>query len=267
MTVLDVASHSGRIALIVGAGSRGGIGYACSETLAALGASVVVADLPDRPLAELVASLPKGTLCSAQPMDVTDPQSIEGAVADVVSRHGRIDSLLYAAGVLFMEPFLEMTLEAWEETLAVNVTGAFLVGQAVARRMVKQETGGRIVLIGSNAGRVPRLSTHSYGASKAAIIQLARSMALELAPHGITVNALCPGSTATSMMVNVQAKGDPERLQGVVRGSIEQWRTGIPLGRLADPADQAAVAAFLLGEGGRHITGQALCVDGGQTFF
>lgn len=267
MTVLNVASHAGRVSLVVGAGSRGGIGYACAETLATLGASVIVADLPDRPLAELAAALPNGKSCSGQPLDVTEPRGVEDAVAAVIERYGRIDSLVYAAGVLFMEPFLEITLAAWEKTFAVNVTGAYLVGQAVARAMVEKKSGGRMVLIGSNAGRVPRLSTHSYGASKAAIIYLARSMALELAPHGITVNALCPGSTATSMAIDVQAKGDLTRLEGVIRGSIEQWRTGIPLGRLADPADQAAVAAFLLGEGGRHITGQALCVDGGQTFF
>ena len=266
MTVIDFHTQSGKTALIVGAGSRGGIGYACAETLVAQGATVAIADLPSCPLDTLAADL-KGPRCSGHSIDVTNPASVEKAVAEVVERHGRIDSLVYAAGVLFMERFLDMTLDHWEKTFAVNVTGGFLVAQAVARRMVEQDAGGRIVLIGSNAGRVPRLSTHSYGASKAAIIHLARSMALELAPHRINVNALCPGSTATSMAVDVQAQGDPKKLEGVVRGSLEQWRTGIPLGRLADPADQAAVIAFLLGEGGRHITGQALCVDGGQTFF
>jgi NAD(P)-dependent dehydrogenase (short-subunit alcohol dehydrogenase family) len=92
-------------------------------------------------------------------------------------------------------------------------------------------------------------------------------MALELARYGITVNAVCPGSTATKMLVDVQAKSNPNLLDGIIHGSIEQWRTGIPLGKLAEPEDQAAMAVFLASEGGRHITGQAINIDGGQTLF
>jgi 2,3-dihydro-2,3-dihydroxybenzoate dehydrogenase len=235
--------------------------------LAAFGAQVAIADLPTSGVADVVGRLPGEGPHSAHAVDVTERESVGGLVEAVVARHGHLDATIIAAGVLFMEKFLDVTLEAWEQSFAVHARGTLLVGQAVARQMVRQGTGGAIVAVSSNAGRVPRLATASYCASKAAVIQLVRCMALELAPHGITVNALCPGSTATTMMVDVQARGDPKRLEGVIKGSVEQWRTGIPLGRLAEPADQAAVAAFLIGEAARHITGQALCVDGGQTFF
>jgi 2,3-dihydro-2,3-dihydroxybenzoate dehydrogenase len=128
------------------------------------------------------------------------------------------------------------------------------------------ERGGRIVAVASNAGRVARLHNASYGSSKAAVIHLVRCMALELAQYQITVNALCPGSTATSMAIDNKSEGNPQKLDDLIRGSLAEWRTGIPLGRLAEVEDQAAAAAFLLSDDAKHITGQALCVDGGQTF-
>ncbi len=267
MSALNVGSHEGRVALVVGAGSQGGIGLACADTLAMLGARVAIADLPNTPVRNLVEKLPNNGRHSGHHVDVTDAESVIHLIEQVIEQHQRIDSLVTAAGILVMENFLDVTLDGWESSFAVNARGTLLVCQAAARQMIRQGAGGRIVAISSNAGRVPRLATVSYGASKAAVIQLVHCMALELAPYGITANALCPGSTATSMMVDVQARGDPERLEGVIRGSLEQWRTGIPLGHLAEPADQAAVAAFLVSEGARHITGQTLCVDGGQTFF
>ena len=263
---LHPKDHAGRVVLIVGAGTPKGIGFACARTLDDLGAQVAITDLPTTDVREIVGDLVGGPH-SACWMDVTEPSSVEAAVDQVVANHGRIDATIIAAGVLSMESFLDVTLDAWERSFAVHARGTLLVGQAVARRMIAQGNGGRIVAVSSNAGRIPRLATVSYGASKAAVIQLVRCMALELAPHGITVNTLCPGSTATSMTVDVQARGDPKRLEGVIKGSLEQWRTGIPLGRLAEPEDQALVAAFLVSDAARHITGQALCVDGGQTFF
>lgn len=259
--------QNGRVVLVIGAGSAGGIAFACARNLAEQGARVAIADLNASSLSELARSLPGDFAHSAHPMDVTEPSSVERALDEITARHGEVNGAVIAPGVLHNQPFLEITMDAWDKTFAVNCRGVFIAGQAIARRMQAQGKGGRIVAVASNAGRTPRLSTASYGASKAAVIQLVRCMALELAKFQITVNALCPGSTATSMMIENQAGGDMSRLAGVIHGSVEQWRTGIPLGRLADPQDQGAVAAFLMSDGARHITGQAICVDGGQTFY
>lgn len=148
--------------------------------------------------------------------------------------------------------------------MTVNATGMFMMGQATARALAAR--GGVILCVASNAGRVPRLHNAAYGSSKAAVIHLARCMALELAPLGIRVNALCPGSTGTSMAIANKSEGDPALVRNLVEGNLAEWRTGIPLGKLADAEDQAATAAFLLSDDARHITGQALSVDGGQTF-
>lgn len=259
------AQH-GRVTMVVGAGSEGGIGFACASLLAELGGEVALADLADSRIEALAAKLPGPGRHSARAIDVRDPHSVKGAVEAVAARHGRLDGVVIAHGILRNEPFLDMTIDAWDATFEVNCRGVMLVAQAAARHMANHG-GGRIVAVSSNAGRVPRLATSSYGAAKAAVIHLVHCMALELGKHGITVNALCPGSTATSMTIENMAGGDPKKLEGVIRGSVEQWRTGIPLGKLAEPRDQAAMTAFLLSDAGRHITGQAICVDGGQTFF
>jgi 2,3-dihydro-2,3-dihydroxybenzoate dehydrogenase len=265
MTVLNTWDLTGRVALITGAGSPGGIGFATATAMATAGAKVAIADLASTDVKKIVADLPGGGH-SAHIVDLTDADQTAKLVDAVTAKHGRLDAFVNAAAVLIVQPFLEVDPKSWARTLEVNTTGTFFIAQAVARYMVKHG-GGQIVLIASNVGRVPRINNSSYAASKAAVIHLARCMAMELGPQGVSVNALCPGSTATSMLVANQAGGDPSRLDGIIKGSIAQWRTGIPLGRLAEPADQAALAVFLASAGGRYISGQAICVDGAQTYF
>ena len=249
----------GKVALVTGA--QRGIGFACAEAFVAAGARVACVDLPDGELEAAVARL--GDAASAHPADLAQVERADELVAEVVARHGRLDVLVGAAGTLAPAPFLEMTPDQWDRTFAVNARGGVFLAQACARHLVAAGVPGRIVLYASIVGRsIVRLNNTAYAASKAALIQAVRCMALELAPHGITVNTISPGSTATEMLVEVQAKGDVE---SIVRGNAAEWRLGVPLGRLADPADQAALAVFLAGEGGRHITGQDLAVDGGQT--
>lgn len=266
MTALATGNLSGRSALIVGAGTAGGIGFATATAMAAAGARVAIADLAATDISSLTDQLP-GDGHTAHHVDVTDRASVDRLVAEVEAAHGVLHVVVNAAAILRTGAFLDVEFADWTRSYAVNTDGAFHVAQAVARHMVAHGSGGRIILVASNAARIPRLNNAAYSSSKAAVIQLVRCMALELGAHGITVNALCPGSTATTMLLDVQAKGDPSRLAGIIKGSIEQWRTGIPLGRVAEPADQAAMCVFLASDGGRFISGQALCVDGAQTYF
>jgi 2,3-dihydro-2,3-dihydroxybenzoate dehydrogenase len=260
-----MASHveswrlDGRVALVTGA--QRGIGYACADAFINAGATVACVDLPGVTLDQSVARL--GDAASAHPLDLSDLEAVSGLADEIVERHGRLDVLVNAAGVLSPRSFLEMEPREWDDTLNVNARGGVFLAQACARSFVQRNVPGRIVLFASIAGRsIVRLNNTAYSASKAAVIQAAKCMALELAPHGITVNTISPGSTATEMLVDVQVRGDVE---SVIRGNAAEWRLGIPLGRLADPSDQAALALFLAGEGARHITGQDLTVDGGQT--
>ena len=249
----------GKVALVTGA--QRGIGFACAEALLGAGAQVACVDLPGPGLEDAIARL--GERASAHPSDLSQAERAPALVAEVLERRGRLDALVGAAGVLAPSSILDLTPDEWDRTLGVNARGAVFLGQACARHFVAAEVPGRIVFFASIVGSsIVRLNNTAYSASKAALIQAARCMALELAPHGITVNTVSPGSTATEMLVDVQVRGDVE---SVIRGDASQWRLGVPLGRLADPADQAALALFLVSEGGRHVTGQDLAVDGGQT--
>jgi 2,3-dihydro-2,3-dihydroxybenzoate dehydrogenase len=261
--VTNAAPHAwrldGKVALVTGA--QRGIGFACAQAFVEAGAHVACIDLPGGMLEEAVERL--GPAASAHPADLAQIERADELVADVVRAHGRLDIFVNAAGTLAPAPFLEMTAEQWDSTLGVNTRGTLFLAQACARHFVAEGVAGRIILVASIVGRhVVRLNNTAYSASKAALIQAARCLALELAAHGITVNTISPGSTATEMLVDVQARGDVE---SIIRGNAAEWRLGIPIGRLADPSDQAALAVFLAGEGGRHITGQDLAVDGGQT--
>lgn len=265
MAALNNSDLTGKVALVTGA--AGAIGVAFVDALAAAGASVAAADLPGKSMDDLMQGLPRPECHTSHGVDVTTEESVQKLVDEVVTAHGHLDVIVNSAAILEVYPFLDLPLDSWERTMAVNLRGTFLMCQAAARQMVKQGTGGRIIAVASNVGRIPRMNNASYASSKAAVIHLVRAMAMELAKYQITVNALCPGSTATPMLIGNQAAGDSSKLDGIVKGSIEQWRTGIPLGKLAEPEDQAAMAVFLASEGARHITGQTLCIDGGQTLF
>ena len=250
----------GKRALVVGAAQ--GIGASCAKVFAELGATLCLSDVDIDQVERRRPELARPETHSAHFVDIADEASVDELIRDAVTALGQLDIVVCTAGVLFPAPFLEQALADWDRTFAVNARGAFLVAQRSARQMVEQGKGGRIVLYSSIVGTsVVRRNNIAYCASKAAVAQAVRAMALELGPHGITVNAISPGSTETEMLVGTQVAGD---IESVSRGDASQWRLGIPLGCLAQPEDQARATAFLVSDAARHITGQELAIDGGQ---
>jgi NAD(P)-dependent dehydrogenase (short-subunit alcohol dehydrogenase family) len=186
---------SGKVAIVTGGAS--GIGRAVCERFAADGARVVVADLQENACAALAQTLGPGAIGVA--LDVTRQESIDAAVARTVEWAGGVDILVNAAGIYEVQPILEMTRERTVRVFAVNVDGTLLMTQAVARRMVEQGRGGRIINFSSQAGRRGEGPSVAYCATKAAVISITQSCALDLIRHGINVNAIAPGVVDTPM--------------------------------------------------------------------
>ncbi len=252
----------GRVALIVGA--AGGIGLACATAFGEAGASVALADLDDARVSAAAAQV-HASRTTAVAVDLSRPTEIATLVERVVDEHGGLDIVVSAAGYLRPASLVDLTVDDWDRTHAVNVRGNVLLAQAAARSFIERGTHGRIIVFASMVARLARLNNVAYASSKAALAQAVRCMALELAPHDITVNAVSPGSTATPMLLETQMRGSPKALEEAIHGDLGTWRLGVPLGRLADPADQAAAALFLASDAARHITGHELIVDGGQS--
>jgi 3-oxoacyl-[acyl-carrier protein] reductase len=238
-----------KVTLVTGAGD--GIGRAIAERFGAEGAKVVVTDIdaePARRVAEAIVE--QGGAARALQLDVREPAQAEAAVALAVTRFGRLDVLVNNAGITDKCPFLETSLELWHRVLAVNLTGTFVCGQAAARAMVGQGSG-RIVNIASTSGLRGGQARAAYGASKAAIVNLTETMAIELAPHGILVNALAPGPIETRATA------------GMVLGPALLPR--LALKRMGAPSEVAAAALFLASDDCSFTTGHVLTVDGGFT--
>lgn len=252
-----------KTAIITGAAQ--GIGKAIALAFFRDRKNLVLADTNFRGVQDLGAEIAKqGTSVLSLQVDVSAPNQVKEMVAKTIDRFGKIDILVNNAGILRAAPFLETTEEDWDLTLAVNLKGVFLCSQMVAQKMVAQRSG-RIINIASNAGKVPRTNNAAYCASKAGIILLTKVMALELAKFGITANALCPGATETEMLLKTQSGGLTQGLEGIIKGSLETFRAGIPMGRLAKPEEQASMVLYLASDAAMHITGQTFIVDGGQT--
>jgi NAD(P)-dependent dehydrogenase (short-subunit alcohol dehydrogenase family) len=242
----------GRVVLVAGAG--GGIGSAGAEGLAREGAAVVCTDI-ETAAAEAVAARIRaaGSRASAFALDVRDRAAVGDAVAEAVRTFGRLDVLVDCAGVSHGGNFLDLDHGEWERVVAVNLTGMFHLGQAAARQMVRQGGGGSIINVTSQLAEVARPERAAYVASKGGGRSLTHAMALDLAPHGIRVNAIAPGPTLTGLTRASYA--DPERR----RATIAQ----IPLGRLGDPQDLVGAILFLASDESRWMTGSTLTVDGG----
>jgi len=242
----------GKVALVAGAG--GGIGGAGAEGLAHEGAAVICADI-DAAAAEAVTARIRaaGGRAIATALDVRDRVAVDAAVSTAVREFGRLDVLLDCAGVSHGGNFIDLDHGEWERVIAVNLTGMFHLGQAAARQMVRQGGGGSIINVTSQLAEVARPERAAYVASKGGGRSLTHSMTLDLAGHGIRVNAIAPGPTLTGLTRASYA--DPERR----RATIAQ----IPLGRLGDPQDLVGAILFLASDESRWTTGSTVTVDGG----
>nr|ASV47079.1 2,3-dihydro-2,3-dihydroxybenzoate dehydrogenase [uncultured bacterium] len=252
------AGIAGRTALVTGAAR--GIGAAVARSLTAQGARVVLVDTDVEGLQATTAGLPGAV---AHPCDVTDPAAVRRLVATVEAEQAPVDICVNVAGVLRTGPVLECGDADFAALFAVNVTGVFQVCRAVAGRMVTRRRGA-IVTVASNAAGVPRAGMAAYAASKAAAAMLTKSLGLELAPYGIRCNVVAPGSTDTDMQ-RALWPADGSGPAAVIAGDPARFKVGIPLGRIAEPADVADAVTFLVSDRARHITMHDLYVDGGAT--
>lgn len=250
---------SGKVALVTGAAR--GIGKAVADTLAANGARVAYTDLACPELEAAAATSPGGPAKTAG-MDVTNAAQVQAAIDGVVSDLGRLDILINNAGVNTAAHRVnidQFPLAEWERILAVDLTGVFNVTHAGAAPMIRQNAG-RIVNIASVLGVVGARLQCAFTAAKAGVINLTRATALELAPHGILVNCVAPGSTLTEGTKQLFYSQD-----AIMKERAERMLAHVPLGRPGTVEEIAHAVLFLAAPGSSYITGQTLCVDGGWT--
>lgn len=248
-----------KVAVITG-GARG-IGRAIATRYAAEGARVVVADINGAEAEKVAGEI--GTGAIGVGLDVTRQASIDAMVAAVVERMGRIDILVNGAGIFEMAPVLEVTRESYAKQFAVNVEGLLFTLQAVARQMVAQGEGGKIINFSSQAGRRGEALVAVYCASKAAVISLTQSAALSLIKYGINVNGIAPGVVDTPMWEVVDAAF--AKYENLPLGEKKrQVGAAVPYGRMGYPEDMAGAAVFLASSDADYIVAQTLNVDGGN---
>lgn len=243
-----------KTAIVTGAGQ--GIGKAIARGLVQEGATVLVNDLVGEK-AESVANALRddGLSAIAFAADVSDEAAVQAMADRALAEWGQIDILVNNAGYLQMALVVDMALDEWERVFAVDARGVFLCSKAVLPSMINRRYG-RIITIASVAAYVTRPKEAHYCAAKAAAAQFTRVLAYEVAQYGITANVLCPGTTATEMVTETLAR-DPVAREG--------WRASVLLGDFARVEDHADVVVFLASDRARHITGQVISVDGGQS--
>jgi glucose 1-dehydrogenase len=252
-----MASLTGKIAVITGAAK--GIGLACAERMAADGAKVVIADIEEAAGESAANSLAQqGRDAMFVHCDVSKKLDVRNLVTATLDAYGAIDILVNNAGIVAGGDFLEVSESDFDRVLSVNLKGAFLVGQSIARQMVEQlkagGTPGSIINMSSVNAVFAIANQVPYTISKGGMNQLTKVMALSLASHGIRVNAIGPGSIMTDILKSVAS--DHEARQRILS------RT--PLGRIGEPAEIAAIAAFLASDDASYITGQTIYADGGR---
>lgn len=193
--------------------------------------------------------------------DITDFEATQVLISEVLSRFN-VTGLVNAAGILIMTSLVDAQLADWQKTMAVNVQAPIVISQQVAKYL-SEKNHGSIVTISSNSARMPRLQLGMYATSKAALSHFSRNLGLEVAPHRVRVNIVSPGSTLTHMQKQLWVDDQPPK--SVLDGDLEQYRTGIPLRKMAEANDIANTVVFLLSEQASQITMQEIVIDGGAT--
>ena len=244
-------------------GAAGGMGSVIAARLGDSGARVALVDSNAERLRRVAKELANNdVMAESFPADIRSSAEVEDAVTAAENRLGPVDYLVNAAGVLRVAEGRELSNEDWTLTMDVNTTGTFYVTRAVTNRMAARGRGA-VVTVASNAANNPRTGMAAYAASKAATTMFTKVLGLELARHGIRCNVVAPGSTETEMLSSLWTDGDWRRSS--IDGVAEQFRLGIPLGKVAQPGDVADAVLFLLSERAGHITMHDLTVDGGAT--
>ena len=242
-----------KVAIVTGGAN--GIGRATARRYASEGARVVVADIEFENAQKVAAEIrAAGGHALAVDVDVRSRESVDKLFVRAAAEFGGVNVLAAIAGISPADRFVDLPEEHWDQTLAVNLKGVFLCGQAAARRMIAQGQGGRIINMSSTNGLVGEEEFAHYNASKFGVVGLTMTMAIELAPYKITVNAVCPGFIRTRMSEDLIA-------QPVFAAD---YLKKIPLGRFGEPEDVAGAFVFLASDDSRYITGTTLVVDGGQ---
>jgi len=242
----------GRAALVTGAGS--GIGRAISRRLAALGARVLVTDINDEGGAETVqAIVSAGGVASFHHCDVSSYTDAQASIRAARDTFGSIDILVNNAGWDVIQPFLQNDPELWDKVIGINLKGPIHMSRAAMEAFVEQDTGGKIVNLSSDAGRVGSLGEAVYSACKGGVIALTKTLAREGARYKIQVNCVAPGITDTPLVAGL----DQKVIDAIVKA--------IPMRRMADPDEPAELVVFLASDSNTYMTGQVISVSGGLT--